>query len=90
MLQTLNALIKQRYMRDVQIIRQAVGINRKAVILAGDFNHAGSQFLDRMISPAMPAFHFECLGTKSFGNQLMPDANPEYRNAAISDAANMC
>src|ERR1700745_2473293 len=47
--QTFICIVKQRQMRRLDPSRQALGIDDKTVILAGDLDLAGQQVLDRVV-----------------------------------------
>src|SRR5580700_12087112 len=55
--QPLVAAVEQRGVSRLDPVRQAVGIDNKAVVLAGNLDLAGQLVLDRVIGAAMAALH---------------------------------
>src|SRR5439155_11846234 len=67
--------------------RQRGGIDRKAVVLRGDFNFAGLQILHRLVRTAMSESQFECLAAKRLSQNLMSETDAENRNPAAHQTA---
>src|SRR5215472_17133362 len=55
--QSLVAVVEEREMRRLDILRQAFRVNDKPMVLAGDLDLAGLQILDRMIRSSVTARH---------------------------------
>src|SRR5215472_7873297 len=51
------AVVEEREMRRLDVFRQALRVDDKPVILAGDLHLAGLQILDRVISAAVTTRH---------------------------------
>ena len=79
-----DRLIEKRYMRNLNVIGQAVGIYNKAMILAGDFDLAGCKILDRMVGTTMAAIHFIGRCAKRTRHKLMPDTNAKDGHIRIN------
>ena len=60
------------------ILRKAVCINNKAMVLGCDFHRPGGQVPDRMIGPVVAEFQFACLGPQRQPQNLMAQADAEY------------
>ena len=58
---------------------QGFRINRKTVIMAGDFNHAVAEALNRMVDAAMSKFQFVGRCTIGERKNLMSQANTKQR-----------
>src|SRR5271169_6150854 len=85
--QSFIAVVEERKMGRLDAARQTIGLNDKAMILAGDLDCAGQQILDRMIGSAMAARHFAGAPAERQRHQLVAEANPEYRLARIDQVA---
>jgi len=68
--QSFIAVVEQRKMGGLDSARQTIGLNDKAMILAGDLDRAGQQILDRMIGSAMAARHFAGAPAERQGEQI--------------------
>src|ERR1035437_4047315 len=73
--------MEQADMRDLGFLRQRFRNNAEAVVLAGDFNLAGGQVLDRLVGAAVTEFHLLRLAAKGESQQLMPQTDAEQRLA---------
>jgi len=71
-----------------QVRRQRIGIDRKTVVLAGDEHLAGVEVLYRMVRTVMPELHLDRPRTRCERQQLVPETDPEGRNALLEEAAN--
>src|SRR6516162_809543 len=80
-------VVEEREVGRLDPARQALGIDDKAVILAGDFYGAGQEILDRMVGAAMTAGHLAGAAAERQRHQLMAETNPEYRFARIDQLA---
>src|SRR5258706_4935525 len=56
---------------------QRFSLDRKTMVLAGDFHATGIQILYRLISAAMAEFQLECVGSDRPSQQLVPKADAE-------------
>src|SRR3990170_4642402 len=86
----LNALqraVEQRAVRGAQRRRQRGLIDGKAMVLAGDHHPARVHLLDRMIRAVMAEFHLDRTRAAGKSEQLMPQADAEYRNAGVDNRA---
>src|SRR5712671_2015099 len=79
--QTLIGLVKKRQMRRLDSSRQAFRVDDKAVVLARDLDRAGQHILDRMIGAPVAARHFSRCAAEGQRQQLMTEADAEYRLA---------
>ena len=80
-------------MRDLDISRQRITIDRKTVIVRGDLDLAGVEIFDRLIAAAMAEFEFVCLAAKNLAENLMPEADAEHRHVRLGqffDLADHC
>ena len=59
------------------------GFDRKAVILRGDLDLAGPQFLDRVIRAAMAELQLEGLAADGQPEDLMAEADAEHRHVGV-------
>src|SRR5271168_1687624 len=55
--QSFIGIVEQRQVGWLDPARQAIRLDDKAVVLAGDLDRAGQQILDRMVGAAMAARH---------------------------------
>ena len=62
-------------------------VHGEPVILRGDFDPAGFQILDRLVGAAMAEFELEGLSAEGLAQNLVPQANPENRNAVVDQVA---
>ena len=76
---TLQAAIKKRAVRGAHMARQAVLVHGKAVILARDVYAPVIEILYRMVGAVVAKLHLDgaCAGRQR--QQLVSQANPEYR-----------
>src|SRR5260370_4920383 len=77
--QTLIGLVEKRQMRRLDTSRQAFRVDDKAVVLARDLDRAGQHILDRMIGAPVAARHFSRCAAEGQRQQLMTEADAEYR-----------
>src|SRR6185295_15719541 len=81
--------IEQRNVRGPQVARNALRVDGKAMVLAGDHDLPGVEVLYRMVGAVMAEFHLHGLRARGEPHQLVPEANPEYGDArAVEDFAN--
>jgi len=59
-------------------------VHRKTVILRRNFDPAGFQILHRLVRAAMAEFQFEGFPAECLPENLVPETNPENRNAAVT------
>src|SRR5882672_5441790 len=79
--QTLKAAVEERNVRRSQVFRKRAGVDRKAVVLAGDDDRPVVQILHRMVGAVMPELHLQRLCARSEAHELVPQADSERRNA---------
>ena len=89
MTQPLDRLVKKRNMRHLQCGRQAVRIDHKTMVLAGDLDLASDKIFDWMIGAAMTTAHFEGFGTKRQGHKLLTDTNAKNWHILINQLGNL-
>ena len=63
------------------------GVDREAVVLAGDHHATAVEILHRMIRAVMAELHLERFCAARESEQLMAEADAEYRNAGIDQFA---
>ena len=66
--------------------RQRLGIHGEAVVLRGDLDLAGLEFLDRMIRAAVAELQLEGLAAERQPEDLVAEADAEHRHVGL-DAA---
>ena len=71
--------IKQGRVGFDDVFWQGVSVDDEAVVLAGDFDCAGGQVLDRVVGAAVAHVHFFGFGAQSKRQQLMAEADAEHR-----------
>jgi len=89
-LYSLQGAIEQRAMRRLHVLRQAVFIDREAMILARDHYPPRFQILDRVIRSMMAKLHLQCLGACCQSQQLMAQANAEHGNSDFNEVLDCC
>ena len=67
-------------MRRLQVIGQRCLVNRETMILTRDCYVPGIQVLDRMVCTMMAELHLDRLRAAGQREQLMAQADTEYRN----------
>ena len=80
--------IKQREVRCFDVVRQAVFINNKAVVLGCDFDNTGGGVLDRVVRTTMANIHFLRLGAKGQRHHLMTKTDAKDRLSAVHQFLN--
>ena len=70
-------------MRDFDVVRKRIGINRKAVVLARDVHAAGLFVEHRMVGTVVTKLHLERLAAGSQAHDLVTKADAEKRNATL-------
>src|SRR6266498_3417677 len=75
----LNRAVVQVQMGHFDRVRQAVGIDREAVVLGGDLDLLRGQVHHRLIAAAVAEFELVRLAAKRQGQELMPEADAEDR-----------
>src|SRR5205085_9189708 len=78
-MQPLIGAVEQRDVGRLDPRREAVGIDDKAVVLAGDLDLPGGVLLDRMVGAAMAAFRLEGAAAECQRQHLMAEADSEHR-----------
>src|SRR6478735_5027774 len=76
-----KAAVEQGEMRRLGIGRQRVGIDREAVVHAGDLDPTVVGALDRVVGAAMALEHLEGLRADGEAEQLVAEADAEDRFA---------
>ena len=74
---SLNGLVKQGNMRNLQTVRQRALFHRIAMILAGDMDLLGVHIQHGMIGPTVSKGHFENRGPAGQSQNLVSQANAE-------------
>ncbi len=74
-------------MRRLNPVGQAVGIDDKPVVLAGDLDLARRQILDRVVGAAMAVVHFGCRAAQGQRQHLMAEADAEHRHILVDQRA---
>src|SRR5215472_5536419 len=77
--QALVAAVEERDMCRLDVLRQALGDDAEAVVLAGDLDLAGLDVLDGMIGAAVTDRHFLRAPAERETEQLMAEADAEDR-----------
>ena len=85
--QTLHGPIVQIDVCHFDVRRQRIGIDREAVILRGDLDLAGFQFLHGMVGPAVAKFELVSLTTERQGQNLVTEADAEHRHIGADELA---
>ena len=62
-------------------------INSETVVLGGDFDFAGFQFLDGLIGPAMAEFELEGFSADGLAKDLVSEADTEDGDAVVQEIA---
>ena len=79
--------IEQRHVRLADVRRQAVALDREAVVHAGDLDGAIGQALDRVVGAAVTLEHLGCGRADREAEQLMAEADAEQRLARLQQLA---
>ncbi len=74
-----DRVIVQIDMGDLNFGAKGIRVDGKAVILRGDFYPAGRKVLYGLISTPVTKFEFECFPPECPAQNLMAEANAEYR-----------
>src|SRR5882724_6415183 len=77
--------VEQRDVRLVDVLRQRVLVDRKAVIHRCDLDLAGGQVLHRMVRAVMALMHLHGLAAEGEAEHLVAEADAEGRRARIDD-----
>src|SRR5438105_1228116 len=85
--QAFIGLVEEREMGRHDEWRQTLGVHDKAVVLTGNLDLAGTQILHRVVCTAVPARHLEGPATERDREQLVAEANAEYRLAGSQQVA---
>src|SRR5262245_199742 len=84
---TFDRAVVQIEVCDLHVLRQRLGIYRKAVILRGNLDLARPQFLDGMVRSAMAELQLERLRAHCQTKNLVAQADAKRRNTALGDRA---
>ena len=68
-----------------QLRRQDFGIHGETVVLRRDFDLAGCQILHRLVGAAMAELQFEGFPAERLAENLVAQANPKNRDAAVHE-----
>ena len=74
-----DRLIVQVQMGYFDVRGERIRINGKPMILRSDRYLSGSEILNRLVAAPMTEFQFKCFAAVRESQQLMTEANPEYR-----------
>src|SRR5262249_51052375 len=77
--QSLVAAVEQRDMRHLDVLRQALGDDAEAMVLAGDLDLARLDVLHRVIGTPMPDRHLLRAAAERQSQELVSEANAEDR-----------
>src|ERR1051325_17586 len=86
---SLDRLIVQIDVRDFNVGRKRVRIDRETMVLRRDGDFAAAQIFDRLVRPAMAEFQFEGRSTERETEDLMAETNAENRLLAHQIAHNV-
>ena len=86
MRQTFHSFVIQINPIHFDIIRKSASIERKSMVLGGNFYLSRREMLDRLIRSPVAKFKFERLSSERKTEHLMPKTAPEHRNAMIHQA----
>src|SRR5436190_21787252 len=78
--QALEGTVEQRHMRRAQVVFDASGIDREAVVLARDDHLTGIEILHRMVRSMVAELHLERLRAGGEAHQLVSEADAEHRD----------
>src|SRR6185437_3271519 len=85
--ESLQRAVEQRAVRRSHISRQGRLVHGEAMILAGDEHTAGIQVLHRVIGAVMAEFHFHRLRADGESENLVAEADAEYRQVGLQELA---
>ena len=77
--QAFIGVIVQVQMGYFDVRGERIRINGKPMILRSDRYLSGSEILNRLVAAPMTEFQFKCFAAVRESQQLMTEANPEYR-----------
>jgi len=83
MAQSFDRAIVQIDAVDYDIGGKRTRVDSKPVVLRSNFDLAGFQVFNRLIPASMPEFKLEGLAAERLTENLMSQANTEYRNASL-------
>src|SRR6267378_5992589 len=78
--ETLKTAVEERNVSGSQIFRKRAGVDREAVVLAGDDDRPVVQVLHRVVGAVMPELHLHGLRARSEAHELVAQADAEGRN----------
>ena len=81
----LQRTVKQRFVRDHDVLRQAGGVHFETVVLAGDHHAAGLEVLHRVVGTVMAEFHFAGFPTGGDAKNLMAETDAEHRQLGLDE-----
>ena len=84
-LDSLQRSVEERPVCRLQAGRKRVLVNREAVVLARDHYPAGLKVLDRVVRAVMAELHLDGLRAGGEGQELVPEADAEYRHLLLKD-----
>src|SRR6266853_3417515 len=85
--EALPAAIEERYVGGLEVRRERVRVDRKAVVLAGDDDRSPFQVFYRVVCAVMPELHLHGPGSGCEAHKLVAQADPESRNPGVDDLA---
>ena len=84
-LDALQGAIEQRLVDRTQVARQAAFVHSETVVLAGDHHHTAVEILYRVVGTVVAMTHFQGLGAGGQSQQLVAEADAEYRNIGFQN-----
>ena len=78
-----EAAVEQRAVSLDNAFGQAFSLDDKTVVLAGDFNLAGLEVLDRMVGAPVAVMHFDGAAAQGTGQHLMAETDAEDRLSGL-------
>ena len=81
--QTFDGLVVQVHVRDFQIRRQGLRVNRETVVLRRNFDFAGLEFLDRVVGAAVAELELIGIGAHRERQDLMSETDAEDRDIRL-------
>ena len=82
-LNALQSAIKKRVVGRLQVVRQTLFVDSKAMVLTADRNKTGAQVLNGMIGPVMTKLHLRCAGAAGKREELVRQTDSEDGQAGF-------
>ena len=87
MAQPFDGTVIEIEVRDLDVGRQRLRIDRKPVVLRSDLDLAGLELLDRMVGAAMPELQLVGISTHRERQDLVAKTDAEYRHVLFDQLA---